>query len=162
MQVVHGTSYHDDTASDVIRVLERARLNEWRLRLFLGDRETGHVWLEENDVIGRIGRSWGPVKVPILLHNRRSTGGGAILDHCILRIVKTSDKRELYRHPDCDMGIFWTDQPTEDMFPDVPELKVRVRHRYRNETEWKNVANFTTWKKAGHYTSFMVGKRMCH
>ena len=162
MQVVHGTSYHDDTASDVIRVLEQARLNKWRLRLFLGDRETGRVWPEEHDVIGRIGRSWGPAKVPILLHNRRSTGGGAILDHCILRIVRTRDKRELYKHPECNMGIFRTDQPSETMFPEAPDLKVRVCHKYESSEEWNNVANFTTWKKADHYTSFMVGKRMCH
>ena len=100
-QVVNGTSYHADTSKRVIDIIERARANSWRLRLYLGDAKTGRDWNEHYDVTGRIGRSSGPVKVPILLHNSQSIGGGAILDHCIVRIRhanKRDGKFDLYRH----------------------------------------------------------------
>ena len=32
-----------------------------------------------------------------MIHNTRSTGGGAILDHCIVKI--TVDKKTVYQHP---------------------------------------------------------------
>ena len=58
-----------------------------RVRLFLGDPETGRDWGEENDVTGYVGRSTGPSKVPLLLATRRSMGGGAILVDCVLRML---------------------------------------------------------------------------
>ena len=36
-----------------------------------------------------IGNSLGPLKVPLLIHNRRSSGGPAILDHCVVKIKRT-------------------------------------------------------------------------
>ncbi|MFH1980386.1 MAG: hypothetical protein ABIL58_00950 [Pseudomonadota bacterium] len=97
--VIDGTTYHRDTPRQVVRALEDARQRspKPRVRIFLGDTETGRDWLEENDVTGFIGRSMGPVKVPLLLHTRHSDGGGAILDHCIVRLMV--DGVERYRHP---------------------------------------------------------------
>ena len=88
MQIVNGTSYHDSTSSDVIRVLEEARMYRWRIRLYYG--ENGKCWNDEYNTIGYIGRSTGS-KIPILLHNSRSIGGGAILDHKIVRIDVKAD-----------------------------------------------------------------------
>ena len=39
----------------------------------------------------------GPVRVPLLIHNSRSTGGGELLTHCIVRI--TAGPVVLYSHP---------------------------------------------------------------
>lgn len=98
-QVTDGTFYHGDTPEEVIDVLERARINGTRIVLDYGDVTTGKSWGEIHNIVGRIGRSMGPVKIPILLYNRRSLGGGAILDHCIVAIYTSRGKRLLYKHP---------------------------------------------------------------
>ena len=101
-KIVNGTSYDSRTPDEVIRVLETARLNRTRLHTSFGETEgpnAGLDWLEENDVYGYVGRSMGPIKVPLLIANRRSMGGGAILDHCIVRIRESSGGRLSYQHP---------------------------------------------------------------
>jgi hypothetical protein len=97
--IVNGTTYGGQTPRAVIDVLESARANGQRLRLHWGDTSTGQDWGDVNDVTGRIGRSMGPTRVPILLHNTRSTGGGAILDHCIVKITTSAGGHVLYQHP---------------------------------------------------------------
>lgn len=91
------TSYHAETDLLVINALEAARQDHTRVRIFFGDVATGKSWLEENDIEGYIGRSTGTVKVPLLIHNSRSIGG--IIDHCIIRIIKTKSKMLLYNNP---------------------------------------------------------------
>lgn len=102
--VVNGTSYHVQTPAAVIEVLERARQNRTRIHVSFGDAATGLDWLEEWDITGYVGRSMGPVKVPLLIANRRSLGGGAILDHCIVRIRESAGGRILYQHPAYHFG----------------------------------------------------------
>src|SRR5580704_12602052 len=51
-----------------------------RVRIYLGDPETGRDWGEENDVTGFIGRSTGREPVLLLLPGNRSHGGGDILN----------------------------------------------------------------------------------
>lgn len=97
-RIVNGTYYHRDTPAVVIDILENARKTGCRIRLSYGDTETGRDWLEENDVEGTIARSMGPVKVPILLARTTSTGGPALLEHCIVKIRQTGG-RILYRNP---------------------------------------------------------------
>ncbi len=103
MQVINGTHYHEKTSQDVIDVLEEARAKQWRIRVHYGNTLVGEDWNEEYDVTGRIGRSMGPVKVPLLIHNARSMGGPAMLDHCIVRIRFSNWQRDgrdnLYCHP---------------------------------------------------------------
>lgn len=99
-QIVNGTYYHRDTPAEVISVLEEARKSGTRIRLRYGDTKTGRDWLDEFDVEGRISRSMGPVEVPILLARRTSSGGPALLEHCIVKIRKTGKGgRIFYRHP---------------------------------------------------------------
>ena len=106
-QVVHyrrvssGTCYHADTAEPIIGILESFRLNRRKLRLFYGNPETGQSWHEENDVVGCIGRSIGPIKVPLLLEPGE-IGGPALLDQCIIRI--DSPKKVLYQHDSFRIG----------------------------------------------------------
>jgi hypothetical protein len=84
MQIVNGTSYHDETCKEVISWLETSRELKQRIRIFYGDK--GRCWNDEYDTIGHIGRSTGMQKIPLLIKNSRSYGGGGILDHCIVRI----------------------------------------------------------------------------
>lgn len=92
-----GTYYHKDTPDKVIEILERCRKNHTRVQVFYGDTKTGRDWHEEHDTMGYIGRSTGPISIPILVYNSRSYGGGALLDHCIVRIRTTLGKVDLYR-----------------------------------------------------------------
>lgn len=101
-QIVNGTYYHTETSPEVIRVLEQARHNRTRIRIHLGDVQLGRDWLEEWDVTGTVGRSMGPVKIPLMIASSRSSGGPGILDHCIVRIRTTG--RDLYRHPNYHHG----------------------------------------------------------
>jgi hypothetical protein len=78
-------------------VLEMARKERIRIVLDYGDVNTGESWGEEHDIYGYVGRSSGKIKIPILVYNRRSFGGGAILDHCIIGIKTSKDKKVLYK-----------------------------------------------------------------
>jgi len=93
------TSYHQETNKDMIMQLEHLRIYQTRCRFHWGDVKTGKDWGDDCDVIGRIGRSTGSIKIPILLYNSRSSGGGAILDHCIVKITESRGGRVLYQHP---------------------------------------------------------------
>lgn len=112
-QTTNGTFYDQRTPDGVIRVLERARLNRTRLHISLGDRETGRDSLEEFEAHGYVGRSMGPIKAPLLIANHRSLGGGAILDHCIVRIRESAGGSVLYQHPKYHHGVLEIRQKAE-------------------------------------------------
>lgn len=83
-----GTVFHEETPDDLVRKIETLIVTGDRIRLDYGNVETGESWHEQYDVTGRIGRSSGfhDRHWPILVHNRRSFGGGIILDDCIIGI----------------------------------------------------------------------------
>ena len=93
---VNGTWYDAETPDECIRVLERVRESGERVRIFYGTE--GRDWGEEYDTIGRISRSMGPCKVPILIYSVRSLGGPSILDSRIIRI-DDANKRTIYAVP---------------------------------------------------------------
>jgi hypothetical protein len=104
---VGGIYYHANAPDAVVEALEQARARRQRIRIHYGDARTGRDWLEEHDVEGRFGNSMGPLKVPLLIHNSRSHGGSALLDHCIVRIKTTGNRgRVLYKHPRYHAGSF--------------------------------------------------------
>jgi hypothetical protein len=95
----NGTSYHTETKVLIVTILEIARKNKIRLVLDYGDILTGKSWNEIYGINGYIGRSTGTIKIPILIYNNRSIGGGAILDQCIIKISESKGKKVLYQHP---------------------------------------------------------------
>lgn len=103
-KIKNGTAYHAQTPENIVNILEEARQSNRsiRLRFCFGDVETGRDWGEVNDIAGYIGRSTGAIKIPLLLSKITSSGGGGLLDHCIVRIEKKNNGgsyREVYRHP---------------------------------------------------------------
>jgi len=94
-----GTSYSIHTDPKIIAILENCRVLKHRIRLVYGNTDTGKSWEERHEVEGRIGRSTGSIKIPILVYNSRSWGGGDILDSCIIGIRLTTSKEWLYKHP---------------------------------------------------------------
>jgi len=117
-QVVNGTSYGEKTPPEVIRILEDSRHTGRRLRLHYGDPETGRDWLDEWGMTGKISRSMGPEKIPIIISSSRAVGGGGILDSCVVRVRAAAGGAELYRHPLYHQATFTTAE--NPAFPDVP------------------------------------------
>lgn len=96
---VNGTTYKLSTPEPVIAILEYARANNLRLILTYGDAVTGVPWEPSaTPDTGCIGRSTGTEKIPLLIRTRRSLGGEAVLDDCIVQIRTSKGKRLLYHH----------------------------------------------------------------
>lgn len=100
-----GTYYYPKTNDKVIEVLERCRINHTRIQFFYGDIETGRDWNEEHDTIGYVGRSMGPIKMPLLIPKSTSIGGGCILTDSILKIRDTKTKLVLYVAPNYQLPV---------------------------------------------------------
>lgn len=85
-----GTHFRLGTPEEVIEVLERARVNRYRIAVvYQGDSVPEY---------GRVGRTTGPaLKVPMLIHNTRSTGGSPICTTIIREIRTTEGGRILYQ-----------------------------------------------------------------
>jgi hypothetical protein len=140
-----ATAYHKETPTAIREILEDALESRDRLRLFFGDTKTGRDWNEEHDVIGYIGRSTGKVKIPLLINNARSSGGGAILDHRIVKIMEGNRVR--YQHPKYKIGDFSAlPSKTKGYYTDVFIDGVLV-------------ARFKKPGQAGRWIAFMKGER---
>lgn len=136
-----------DPATDpkAAQVLERCREANAKVRLILGDTATGRTWLDEHDVVGRIGRSTGTLKVPLLIEPG-ADGGIAILTACLLAIIDWERGKFLFRHPRYR----------------APDLLIRPSGN--TERPWdvlhdeQVVACFPDIGKAGAYVAFMRGE----
>lgn len=141
------THYHEDTPKELRDILESClHRQDRRVRIFYGDTTTGRDWLEEYDVTGYIGRSTGTKPIPLIIHNRRSMGGGGLLDHCIVRLLING--REVYRHPKYTLPKFTT-APCMDEGLTTSVL-----------ADGKVCAQFTTPQGAARWIEFMQGKRL--
>lgn len=92
--------FHEKTTPAVRAAILDAYHQQCMVRVWYGNFETGRAWLEEYDVIGRVGRSTGQQKVPLLVA-KGEIGGLHIMDHCIVRIdrIERSGNVTMYRHP---------------------------------------------------------------
>lgn len=104
--LVNNTSFDEGTDEKVISIINDAISTGQRLKFHFGDKVTGRDWLEEYDTTGTIGRSTGNNKIPLLIKTSRSTGGGALLTRCIVKIVDTKTKRVLYTHENYKQPTF--------------------------------------------------------
>lgn len=137
-----GAFYHAETAPELIRHLERAREEGRKVRLFYGDAETGRDWLEEHGVEGRLGRSMGPLKVPLILAPR-ANHGSALLDHCIVRL--RVDGQDVWRHPGYHQGRF-----------ELADSGL-ASHPFAVEVDGAPQANFKTALARQKYFDFITG-----
>jgi len=145
----HGVSYDEATDKAVIYVIDNLIGKGVRVRLFLGDTETGRDWCEEYDVTGTISLSMGPQKVPILLASKRSSGGGAILTHCILRI--DTKNGTIYRHPKYHAPEY----TIVHVNPPLPWMVERTDGANRKD----HVSSFETEAEAARWVAYMRGER---
>lgn len=155
---IQGTWFHRETPVAVRNCLLQALEHHRTVRLWYGDKTTGRAWVEEHDVLGKIGRSCGPVKVPLLIE-RGETGGGHLLDHCIVRIDVVTRRRSrgasgaqttvvgdtVYRHASFHTGT-WESRPAQ-----LGGYAVEVC------LDGEVQARFKTPDAADRYTAFMQG-----
>lgn len=147
-KIINGTSYHEQSPDQVIQVLESARANRTRLHISLGETEgtnAGRDWLEEFDSHGYIGRSTGSIKVPLSIANSRSLGGGAILDHCIVRIRLSVGGRVLYQHPKYHHGKMEIRQKAEPVQWSGRELTIDVFRDGELHASFEDMAKARRW-----------------
>ena len=95
-KIVNDTFYKANTNDEIVKVLEWARMDHVRITVDYGDVKTGRSWGEAYDITGYVGRSTGEIKTPLLIHNKRSLGGGGLLDDCILSIKYANKKQGGY------------------------------------------------------------------
>lgn len=148
-KIVNGTAYNINTSDEVIKILEDSRINKKRIRIFYGDVNSGKDWMEINDTIGKIGRSTGKYKIPLLIKTSRSIGGGAILDHCIVKI--TIDKEIVYQNPEYYL-------PTMEIKEATDDLKM-MGYFYSVFADGINTYNCKTKKQAENEILFHKGLR---
>lgn len=99
-------AYNLGTSPELIEILERHRKQKTRLRFHWGDPETGEDWGEIFDVSGHIGLSRGhQARFPLLIHNKRSMGGGAISTDRIVKITYSKGKAPIYTHPKYHLDV---------------------------------------------------------
>jgi hypothetical protein len=89
-KTVDGTSYHVGTPEAVVRILEETRRSRTRLHLL-------YPVDSEPSERGYVGRTTGSRKVPILLHNSRSLGGGLIMCDRIVEIRESRGGKVLWK-----------------------------------------------------------------
>ena len=138
------TAYHIDTPIPVIEILEDARRNRSRIRIWYG--KDGRCWNDEFDTIGTVGRSTGQYKIPLLIKNSRSIGGAAILDDCIIRVdvnygrgnivaVYTDDSIKFDKFISTDLGNVYN------------ATKDKLYARCKNGDSGKRLADFMNGKR---------------
>lgn len=138
-KVVNGISYDVNTPPEVIRALENARAGRYRIWVHYGYTSEADAangvgrkqpfldWLGEYDHSGYVSNSMGPQKIPLLVHNSRSYGGGGILDGSIIKIRMAAGGRTLYQHPRYSHGkIEVCRKPFAVELPDGRKLTVDV------------------------------------
>jgi hypothetical protein len=86
-----GTWFSTGTDQKVKNILETAINDHSKLRIFYGDSVTGKSWMDEFDMYGRIGRSCGTLKIPLMIEDGELGGSGILTDR-IIKIVKFSKR----------------------------------------------------------------------
>lgn len=143
--------FNDETSDKIKECIEYCYNSKLRIRIWYGDTSTGVSWLDEYDTMGTIGRSTGQQKIPLLIKNSRSLGGGGILCHCIIRIDVISSKRTIYEHP-----LFYV--PTLGVYPNLEE-DTKTEYPFIVLKYGTIQARFKNKKAAYNYVYFMTGER---
>ncbi len=153
----YGIYFHEETPDVVAAILAGCRERRQRIRVHYGEQADGRDWWEENDVEGYVGCSTGPLKIPLLVYNRRSMGGGHLLDHHIVRIRETGKKgRELWQAENYQQGEFVIRQivPTEKCGKVV---LTDAGYKFAVDVYGENHANFKSEKEAKRWVKKMTG-----
>ena len=146
-----GTAFAPGTPVAVALALDALRSTRTTVRVFLGDQDTGAAWPEENDVVGTIGRSMGPCKVPLLVPKGEDGGVALCTDHVVGLLAKDGWR---WRHPTLDVGVWEA--------VEAPFASDDGRRRYKAETRHNGTlyGRHATLAGARRLMAFMMGQRL--
>jgi len=136
-KVVNETHYHVETPDQVIAILEGYRDNlHSNIRVHYGDSKTGKDWLEECHIFGRVSRSMGPCKIPLLVHPN-ANGAPGMLEHCIVRIRQ--GRRDIYRHPKYHHSVLKKTRSS------LPDYSIEVQADGKPHARFKSELAYRQW-----------------
>lgn len=133
-RIHNDTYYHKELPLVALAIIEQCRTTHSRIRLHYGDLETGRDYLEEHDIKGKIGRSIGPVKVPLLVPVG-GDGGPELFSHIVKISLLNGDV--LYKHPNWHL-------PKIEERPCVSPDLVKQGYKYEVLVEGEIHARFKT------------------
>lgn len=152
----HSEDYTHTVNDKLIKVLLNCIKSKERVRVWYGDTKTGRSWNEEYDVTGRIGRSTGDIKIPLLIYNSASWGGGALLTDALIRIDLIRTHETLWKVDNFHV------EPMKIVYEEGKEYAYRVMAKKDGESGYDfNIANFKNENSAKRWVEFMEGKRYC-
>jgi hypothetical protein len=142
--------FTDETPEATKIALVNGYRSNHRFRVWYGDVQSGKSWNEENDICGYIGKSSGSIKIPLLLANNRSMGGGSLMADCIVKIYNITLEKVVYVHPTFN-------QPKFEAIPnsDMESFAANVLQ------DGDIYARCKSFQKAVNLARFMNGERMC-
>ena len=138
----------------LMTILLNSCVYNFRIRIWYGDPATGRSWNEVYCTMGRIRRTTGNIKIPILVNNSRSWGGGAVLMGSIIRIDDIEDKITLWKVPNFHVE----DMKVYEIFGNE-NYKYQVAKLSEDSGKWEVQASFKTEKQAYNWVAFMRGER---
>lgn len=144
-----ATWFDSFTPLKVQRILETARRTGAILRIFRGDTSTGLDWLAEDETLGRVGRSQGPMCFPLLCPVG-DDGAGVILSSQIVRIIDVTAGQELYRHPTYHLPEL---KISEEAFEHFSHCVETTKDGQRDV-----VSRFTSLSHAAHWVAYVSGE----
>jgi len=112
--------------------------------------------MDEYDTIGTVGRSTGTNKIPLLIKTKRSFGGGAILDHCIVKIMVGG--RTVLQHPKFHLQPMTIRPILSSDYAGGLNLRAEG-YTHAVDIDGMNNANFKSLRQATNYIAFMKGER---
>lgn len=155
------TDWHAATPEAVKTALIELYTSGKRVRIYFGHTSNGTAFLEEHDIIGRIGRSTGPKPVMLLIEGRK-TGGAAILDYCVVAIQDANTRQFIYKHHKFNVPalVCRPIQPENSCLGFTHEVVKPHSDNGETTPEPELIARFHTEKKARAYIDFMYGRTM--
>lgn len=144
---ITDTWYEPHTNPNVATAIERCIRNQNPIRFFYGDPETGCDWLEENGIVGRVSRSSGPFRCPILIPDGE-VGGDIIPSANVLKIIRADNGNVIWISPAYK-------EPDFSITKEPDGFNVRVNDGART------IARFRSYGSACAYVAYMTGDSVC-
>ena len=159
------------THPDVIHAISKMMGDRGHYHIHYGETtgpDAGRDWLEEWGTRGRIGRTGGRIKQPLVVATRDDdpdadeVGGDPILGHRIIRIRDLDTGEELYRHPNYHHGKVAFDLSGHRDYPYGVFVEGKNHANFRSpeeRSEWADRMGLEVENSMDDYAAYDEGQR---